>query len=261
MAAAQRPSGSRGVAFGQVPNARDLGGLRCAGRRWTRPGVIFRSARLDAVTRSDVEALRSRLRVRTIIDCRNKSERKHARSSSGDGFDDLDRDFPPVESQAGAARPALGSPMRLCTPFQAPNAGLIRQGLRELSWARVALRFAYWELWRRLLARVPFGLLGGQQQWEQRQRSVRLTWLGGLLRDTGGYGQLYYMFATTAREQLCWAMRVCSTVGAQPCLVHCHSGKDRTGLVSALLLEAVGADRFRSQTGSQNPLVAASTIY
>ena len=236
------PSAGRGLPFDSLPNARDLGGLRCAGGV-TRPGVLYRSARITGVTRRDAEALQERLRLRTIVDCRNDSEREPSYWPRGGGHDELDRRFPPVACQPGEARPKLGAPRRLCLPFQAPNSGLIRHGLRELPVLRIMLQFIWWELWRRMLATLPFGWLGGRQQWERRQRTLRSTWLGGLLRDTGGYAQLYYMFATTAKDQLCWAMQVCATVAAQPCLVHCHSGKDRTGLVSALLLEAVGVDR------------------
>jgi hypothetical protein len=220
-------------------NARDLGGHRCAG--WvTRPGVVFRSARMDRVTQRDVEGLRNTLT--TIVDCRNAIERQSIPSLTR-SLELLDSYFPPLFCPPGAPRPQLGSPARLLLPFRAANAGMIRHALRELPCARLALRFACLELWRRMLAAMPFSWLGTRKLWEQRQRQVRLASLGAVLRDTGGYAQLYYMFATTAREQLCWALQVCSTPEAQPCLVHCHSGKDRTGLVAALLLEAVGVAR------------------
>lgn len=233
---------SRDVPLDCVPNFRDLGGLRCAGGV-TRARTVCRSARITGVTRRDAEALQARLRLRTIIDCRNDAEREPSYWARGDGHDELDRRFPPVSCPVGEPRPPLGAPARLCVPFQAPNSGLIRHGLRELSVLRIALRFVWWEARRRTLAALPFGWLGGQSQWEQRQRTLRSAWLAELLHDTGGYAQLYYMFATTASAQLCWAMEVCATAEAQPCLAHCHSGKDRTGLVSALLLEAVGVSR------------------
>ena len=228
-------SGGRDLPFDSLPNARDLGGLRCAGGV-TRRGVLARSARITGVTLRDTEALRGRLR--TIVDCRNDSEREAAHWPRGDGHDLLDRCFPPVACQPAQPRPELGTPLRLCCPFQAPGRGMIRQGLREMPVARIALRLAWSELVRRL-----FSAGGSLEEWRQRQRQVRLAWLSGLLADTGGYSQLYYMFATTAREQLCFALQVCATPQAQPCLVHCHSGKDRTGLVAALLLSAVGVPR------------------
>ena len=58
-----------------VVNFRDLGGLSTADGRQVRSGRVFRSAGLCTATREDVDVLRDRLGIRTIIDLRTDHER------------------------------------------------------------------------------------------------------------------------------------------------------------------------------------------
>jgi protein-tyrosine phosphatase len=70
-----------------------------------------------------------------------------------------------------------------------------------------------------------------------------------LINDTGGDGAgaplpalvtIYPRILDTAQEQLAQVLRALAQPGALPALVHCTAGKDRTGLVVALLLGIAG---------------------
>jgi protein-tyrosine phosphatase len=64
---------------------------------------------------------------------------------------------------------------------------------------------------------------------------------GGLDLDTRkGLPELYREVLETCGERLAGAIRLLSRPGALPAIIFCSAGKDRTGLVSALTLSAVG---------------------
>jgi protein-tyrosine phosphatase len=56
-----------------VPNARDLGGYRCADGRAVRPGLLFRSEALTYATETDLDVLRG-LGLAMVIDLRGEAE-------------------------------------------------------------------------------------------------------------------------------------------------------------------------------------------
>ncbi len=58
-----------------------------------------------------------------------------------------------------------------------------------------------------------------------------------------GLESLYRQVLTNCGWTLTAAVSVIADSGSQPVLVHCTAGKDRTGLVVALALEAAGVDR------------------
>ncbi|MEV4418896.1 tyrosine-protein phosphatase [Patulibacter sp. NPDC049589] len=64
---------------------------------------------------------------------------------------------------------------------------------------------------------------------------------GGLDVDTiSGIDDLYRRIVDARGAQLTGAVRALAAPGALPAVVHCSAGKDRTGLVAALVLSAVG---------------------
>lgn len=60
--------------------------------------------------------------------------------------------------------------------------------------------------------------------------------------DGFGLGPLYRQMITDHAPALTAAVRLVAGAGPDPVLVHCTAGKDRTGLVVALALAAVGVD-------------------
>lgn len=61
--------------------------------------------------------------------------------------------------------------------------------------------------------------------------------------DVHGAGRLYLAMAERGRDAFARALELLVSDDAGPTLVHCTAGKDRTGVLVALLLSAVGVDR------------------
>ncbi len=55
--------------------------------------------------------------------------------------------------------------------------------------------------------------------------------------------ELYLMLVDRCQSQIGYVVSVLADGGAVPAIVHCSAGKDRTGLVVAVLLDLVGVDR------------------
>ncbi|MGB7983234.1 MAG: tyrosine-protein phosphatase [Candidatus Nanopelagicales bacterium] len=103
--------------------------------------------------------------------------------------------------------------------------------------------------------RVVIDLRSPLERSQDRSRSVlpgavtiRLPLVGGsrsaLLDDEPlGIESLYRQVLTNCGWTLTAAVSVIADSGSQPVLVHCTAGKDRTGLVVALALEAAGVER------------------
>ena len=88
--------------------------------------------------------------------------------------------------------------------------------------------------------RGPFGTLGALY--------VGLSLLPGgsyeqLNRETGTLGERYVAYLQFAPEPWRGVFEVLADAGAYPVLLHCTAGKDRTGVITALLLSILGVDR------------------
>ncbi|WP_197028963.1 tyrosine-protein phosphatase [Blastococcus sp. URHD0036] len=154
-----------------VLNFRDLGGLPVVGGGRVRRGRLFRSATPQLMTEGDLEWLRSRIGLRTVIDLR------FAKESAAEGCGLLaDSDIAVVNIPFRVPKPAdLSTPVAEQAPAQISEVlGPFYVGMVELSAERIA-------------------------------RAVHL------LVDDG-----------------------------MPALFHCAAGKDRTGILAALLLSTVG---------------------
>lgn len=62
------------IDFDSIINARELGGIRCAGGRRVKSGVLLRTAELDRVSAADMALLTGKYAVRYVIDFRDASE-------------------------------------------------------------------------------------------------------------------------------------------------------------------------------------------
>jgi protein-tyrosine phosphatase len=145
-------------------NFRDLGGLRAGSGLRVRPGVLFRSDTLQALTAADVAYLTDELRLELVVDLRVGPEAV----SEGRG------------PMAAAAVSYLNAPLH-----EAP--------VSDSSPEQQALEFS-------------------------------LTHLA------------------STDSALATVVRVVGALAGRPVLVHCAAGKDRTGLVVALLLSLLGVD-------------------
>lgn len=62
------------IDFDSISNARELGGIRCAGGRRVKSGVLLRTAELNRVSDADMAALTQKYKLRHVVDLRDASE-------------------------------------------------------------------------------------------------------------------------------------------------------------------------------------------
>jgi protein-tyrosine phosphatase len=144
-------------------NFRDLGGLPVSGGGQTRPGLLFRSDTLQAITPSDVERLANQIGLRSVVDLRLADEV----AQEGRGLLGLHQDIRFTHAPMGMA----------------PTQGVAPDEILDV-------------LYRSCLA----------------------------------------------SDSMVMAIEQIALNAGQPTLFHCAAGKDRTGLVAAMLLSLAGVD-------------------
>jgi Protein tyrosine/serine phosphatase len=165
---------SQNIEFKSLLNFRDPGGIRAAGMRLLRKGILFRSANPDRLTIADHKKLRS-LNIRTIIDLRAP----HELSKRYISIDHTDKLSLPLDFQQTTRK-------RLRPVIYKKNSETVISDISN-------------ELYLEILdASAP------------------------------AFGQI---------------MEILASPGRSPVLIHCQAGKDRTGIMVALILLAMGVDR------------------
>jgi protein-tyrosine phosphatase len=161
---------SREINFDNIPNFRDLGGLRAGSGRKVAQRRVFRSAELSNMTRSDFDRLTKEIRLAAVIDLRSAVER--ARNGTG----------------------------------------LL---------AGTSIRFH----------NISFLADGGDPKADEK----RFT-------EFPGMGEFYVCLIKKSRfgRQLVEALKIIASPENHPLIFHCAVGKDRTGLLAAMLLSALG---------------------
>lgn len=188
-----------------VANARDLGGYVMADGRRIRPGRLLRSGNLFTATDADLERLEKVYRVRQIIDFRTEGEAEKSpdRPVPGAGYMLLPTIEPAKDEWTGAVGQALAR--------AAARSGEMRGAKGD---AAITGNAMFMELARsrdgQALARAMY----------PRLLFSEFTQLQ--------YATFLNRVAATEDGAILW---------------HCAQGKDRTGIGSALLLAALGADR------------------
>jgi protein-tyrosine phosphatase len=160
----------RQIDFDNVPNFRDLGGLRGKEGRKVAQRRVFRSAELSNMTRNDFNRLTEEIRLAAVIDLRSAVERE-------------------------------------------------RNGTGLL--AGTSVRFH----------NISFLADGGDPKADEK----RFT-------EFPDMGQFYVYLIKKNRfgQQLVEALKIIASPENHPLIFHCAIGKDRTGLLAAMLLSALG---------------------
>ncbi|CAH0053438.1 unnamed protein product [Clonostachys solani] len=198
----------------KVSNFRDVGYVinTFLGERRVKEGLVFRSARLDEATAEDKKIMTGDLGIKTVIDLRTDTE--HLREA---------------EKHKAQLEAHYRSLSEGPDPIQIPGveyhkikiAGrqLERHLVRQLSWWGFFNCVGLYATGYRMEAisvigrevMLPKGLLG----------------LGLDTMDQSGY-------------EICEALSLYATQSTLPSVVHCTHGKDRTGLIAALVLLILG---------------------
>ena len=223
----------------RVGNARDLGGLP-AKTEDGRPGVVrfgklIRAAHLNLATEGDFHVVANELQVRTIVDLRAASKLE---GPFGEKF---------VDAPTGSERAASHVRVVIPTLSDKVSSTLARSemtGAQMLAGAVLKLVVLVLSALRRALKALPFiGTLAHEvralEHWVEKQlRAVGMRAFAKV-----GLKKLYLSIMTAAQPELKAALREVADPANMPVLFHCQFGKDRTGLLGALVLHACGVDR------------------
>jgi protein-tyrosine phosphatase len=167
-----KPAGN--IAFKNLLNFRDIGGVPASGKRQIREGIVFRSANPDRIRKDDLEKLRS-LNIRSVIDLRAPGE--------------LGKRYKSVDHAEKFTLPL---------DFQKTT----RERLRPVIYKKDA---------QNLIADIS--------------------------------NELYLEILDASGPAFGQVMELLASPGRSPFLIHCHAGKDRTGIIIALILLAMGVER------------------
>lgn len=203
-----------------VPNFRDLGGITCADGRVIRPGLLWRSASPANISGTDAEGLVGRC---SVLDLRSQHD---AEKDIGERLLASSTQHVPLISEdavrSALKKRALRSPLTLLKLLSLSTAKKIspsrrlRRRIANVADARLA----------RLLDQVSlsdvYHLIMTQRQTEVRQA------LEVCLEQFSKAGNALSAPGSDANE------------GTEPLLVHCTHGKDRTGVLVALVLTICG---------------------
>ncbi|KAK9818334.1 hypothetical protein WJX72_010783 [[Myrmecia] bisecta] len=209
-------------ALRQVANIRDLAEA-CP---QVQPGRVLRSACPASASPEDVHALRSNLGITHLVDLRSDYERK------------LDQRFLLLENADGLRSVRRRGRAEMET-FMKPAGG--ENGAQRLTVLHISLleRLRYY---RGLLKRMPLAqavqvfLMNFYNPLEAKATILREI-------NRGGLPELYQVILETSRPEICCALQeITEAVAADKrVLFFCKIGKDRTGLIAALILSVCGA--------------------
>ncbi|KAK7911009.1 hypothetical protein PG985_013490 [Apiospora marii] len=210
-----------------VQNFRDVGqtiNTQC-GKRLVREGVLFRSARPDDASLEDRRKLKEDYGIKTVIDLRTKTE--HAKQAE--------------KRQADLKIPALlKSNAALAEPVQIPGLRYLEIKITGGKFEKFLISQLSWPGFFKLIFlyacgyRIPAIRVMSQEVMLPRG-------LVGMGLDTLDHSGADILEALDAfLEQPPSAASGGPAGPSLPILVHCTQGKDRTGLIVALVLMALG---------------------
>jgi protein-tyrosine phosphatase len=190
------------VRLSGASNFRDVGGCQAGAGRSVVRARLYRAGRLDALTPNDVRILLG-LGVRTVVDLRRPQELRKAPGA--------------LRGQRGVVHHEvdLGGSGRPTEREEVERATVLR-----------ALAHSRWP--------------GTQRALSPASRARLLAWT--LERETASRAACYFELLTARDAEVGRALALLSRPHALPAVVHCTAGKDRTGLVIALVLSLLGVE-------------------
>ena len=213
--------------FENLPNFRQAGGsgLTTVDSATLRDGLMYRSSRTDFVTCKDVTLFRERLGIKTIIDLRRLEE-----YNAADGEKLLNSLYEPcivhngVRKKLHAHHCAGNDDELLGTRY------IISMTSKKLIW-HLFNKIHFLVRWFTLLIAL-FDWIFGTHYF------VKIFNHYVLNHQT--MSQRYLEVLEFCKDSVRDCVRIVCEESSLPVLIHCAHGKDRTGLLVALLLSAVG---------------------
>lgn len=233
-----------------LPNFRQAGGknLVTSSKRRVKDGLLYRSSRTDFLSEEE-KPIFSRLGIKAIIDLRRKSEYERA-----DGDKILDDVYPPCVMQKGKVmdlKPSMrwGGQLRKrqmkksdessddSVPTEvASNIGRKRYLVNMLTMDLIWYFFTKVNFFVRYLSLilVVIDWLFGCHYF------VKFFYWAVINRHT--MATQYVQILEYTKDAIVDILRVVSEEENVPVLIHCAHGKDRTGLIVAVILSCLGVD-------------------
>jgi len=246
----------KGQRLEQVANFRDLGGLQISNsNRVVKPLTIFRSAAPTYASTEDKNLLLETLDITTLIDFRTTYETKHinvGRQKFEDNFltyslktdgnaliDHLDTE------KMGCVMEAQEHPTGWRRLYRPPSQGLRRQsnaGIQRKRYALPLINNVYF--FEGLYPTAPVSV-------KMKCTAVRyLMWsdkVGAyfLLKhlNTMGLFEMYRLTVEHTKREILTIFRFFKNPDNYPIHIFCSLGKDRTGVITALLLSCLGVKK------------------
>ncbi|KAL3428321.1 tyrosine/serine protein phosphatase [Phlyctema vagabunda] len=210
--AADEVASATTTTFQNILNLRDVGKYinDILGEKRVVEGRLFRSARPDDATMSDRRRLKDDLGIKTIMDLRTKTEHvNQAKKREGD-----------------LKVPALlQSNEALAQPIKIPGMDYLEININGKGFERSLL-------WK--LSPLSFTKLVGLMALGYRMNAISI--LGREVMQPRGLVGLGYDSMDHCGPEIAQALRAYATLSNLPMLAHCTQGKDRTGLIVALIL-------------------------
>ncbi|KAI0024365.1 tyrosine/serine protein phosphatase [Xylariomycetidae sp. FL0641] len=203
------------VTFDNILNFRDVGQTvnEYLGRKILQEGVLYRSARPDDATLSDRRRLTDEFGIKTVIDLRTKTE--HLKQAQ--------------KRDADVRTPALlASNAALAEPVQLPGVQYREIRVTGRRFERYLLGQLGWLSFFKLIFLFVLGY-----------RMQAISILGREVMQPRGLVGLGTITLDESGEEIAEALQTLLVPSGTPVLVHCTQGKDRTGLLVALVLLAL----------------------
>ena len=219
--------------FQNVLNFRDVGSYinKKSKRPLLKPGLLYRSARLDNSTASDRDRIVNSHNISTIIDLRSKTEHINAAKKHSDAV---------ALAQSAAVS---SSHNEVAESLKIPGLRYAEINLNGKGFERSLI----WQLKYSSLAKLLFLMAVGY-------RTQGIAVIGIEIMQPRGLVRLGIDTLDHSGPEVKEVFDVLSNISSYPLLVHCTQGKDRTGLTILLVLllcqvpiEAISADYIKSE--------------
>eukprot|EP01117_Protostelium_nocturnum_P017296 TRINITY_DN7022_c0_g1_i1.p1 TRINITY_DN7022_c0_g1~~TRINITY_DN7022_c0_g1_i1.p1 ORF type:complete len:417 (-),score=160.57 TRINITY_DN7022_c0_g1_i1:156-1406(-) len=262
----RKPTSNQIRFFEKIGNFRDIG-LNFnsdSGTKRFKEGVLFRSATLDFASEEDLKNLIDKFHLKSIIDLRAENEIK---STEG-----LANAFPSAVLNKGMAISAIQSLMsnqsesdskgerkrRIRTRRRIKSIKNEVENSKNHEHSTYYINFAS-NNYRRRFVWDPLSLSEKYQVAKLMATSHKadaIKLVGQVIINPQGLEGLYRGFIDYCGEEIVEAIQIMASPDSYPLLVHCTQGKDRTGIVCAMVLGLCGAseemilkDYSRSEEG------------
>ncbi|KAI9321398.1 protein-tyrosine phosphatase-like protein [Dichotomocladium elegans] len=216
-------------------NFRDLGISTAENSQRKKEGILFRSATLDNLTADDVNRFIEEHNIRTIVDLRTSRE-AHSEAA-------IDHSFPTTVVEN--IRPSNLFPVEDAT--EDANGKLVHQEIHPSSTTAVVRK-----KYRIALTGKNFERYAVFMSCSLRQKALLIWYLvscqpnraaflvGKEILAPMGIGNMYKKFLIYCQREILETLLIFTNPDNYPIQFHCTQGKDRTGLISCLLLSIAG---------------------